>query len=652
MKIKFLYGKELQKMNYRPEIDGLRAVAVISVILFHYDFSLISGGYVGVDIFFVISGYLITTILANEMQDGAFTFRKFYARRARRILPALIMVTFFCILFSWLWMTPSQFKVFSGSIFSNNLFLSNFYFLSQVEYFQPDANLQPLIHTWSLSIEEQYYLLFPVFLTSIWKFGKRLTFTIIFLFVFLGIYLAHVGTTDDAAKNYFHSGGRFWEIGIGSLTALLVLNKSRPINNFSAAFGLILIVWAILSFDKLTPFPSLYTLAPVIGTMLLLISATSSKGIGKALSNKYIITIGKISYSAYLLHQPILAYSHLRTIGQLQIEIKIMLIFITFFLSYISWKFIENPFRNGKHLHITKAPYFSTFLVSSTTFLTSFGLIGYLFGGFPQRTFNNINLAALDARLKVNPGLDITCTSGETRVGMCQTAPQVDFYLWGDSYGMHLVPGLIAANPDIKLAQRTLSGCAPVIGFAFLGPKSNFTNASDCFAFNQNVIEQLSSSSPMHILLSSEFALNEKNLWDQNGNLVPRVEAVNVFSNSLIETIQVLETIGHKVTVISPPPEPGWDVGECLSKMLRFDFAKDSCNFNATSIVNNEIFSIFENIPINTSVVRLDNAICRDGQCNAFQNGVFIYRDKGHLSIEGSNYLGSEARIFDKIFQN
>ena len=232
-------------MRYRKEIDGLRAVAVMPVILFHAGFTVFAGGYVGVDIFFVISGYLITTIIVTELEQGQFSILRFYERRARRILPALFFVMLCSVPFAWMWMLSSALKDFAQSMVATVLFISNIHFWQQAGYFAPNVELMPLMHTWSLAIEEQYYLLFPLFLIALHKrtsFVLISTLTVLFV---ASLLLSEWGWRNKPEVNFYFTFSRFWELLAGSICAVLPYKKARKQQNALSAIGLLLIVFAI-----------------------------------------------------------------------------------------------------------------------------------------------------------------------------------------------------------------------------------------------------------------------------------------------------------------------------------------------------------------------------------------------------------------------
>jgi len=362
-------------MNYRPEIDGLRAIAILPVILFHAGISLFSGGFVGVDVFFVISGYLITSIIYSELVLKKFSYSNFYLRRIRRILPALFFMVFVSIVLSFFALVPFQMVDFSESVFATAIGLSNFYFMSQINYFAGDAELQPLLHTWSLAIEEHYYLLFPFLLSLAYK--KKLNILLLILILILFSFLiSEVGRYYHSDRNFFITFSRFWELGVGSAIAIILSHQEIRKNNLFAVIGFIMIILPIFLYDHSAHFPSPLTLVPVLGTSFVILYSKTNTFLYRLLTTKTLVGIGLISYSLYLWHQPIFAFSKMVSIEILQTYQTLMLIPLIFLISFLSWKFIEQPFRN-KQLVTDK-----TILGLTTVFLTLFIGFGVFFQGY------------------------------------------------------------------------------------------------------------------------------------------------------------------------------------------------------------------------------------------------------------------------------
>jgi peptidoglycan/LPS O-acetylase OafA/YrhL len=333
-------------MKYRPEIDGIRALAVVPVIFFHAGFELFSGGFVGVDIFFVISGYLITTILIEDLENERFNIIKFYERRARRILPALYFVLLISSVVSTLLMSPQQLKDFGQSLITTVTFVSNIYFFLKADYWAQSSEFLPLLHTWSLAVEEQYYLVFPIFLYIVWRYGENKVFWMVVVMAAISLMLSEWGWRNKPIANFYLAPARVWELFAGSIAAFLAQKSGVQKSNVLASLGLGAIAFSIFAYDELTPFPSVYTLIPVLGVVLLVLYADKETLAAKLLSTKILVGIGLISYPAYLWHQPILAFIRVyQRSTDIDIVGKIYIVGATFLLAVLSFKFIERPFR-------------------------------------------------------------------------------------------------------------------------------------------------------------------------------------------------------------------------------------------------------------------------------------------------------------------
>ncbi|MEX2468298.1 MAG: acyltransferase, partial [Pseudohongiellaceae bacterium] len=332
-------------MHYRREVDGLRAVAVIPVIFFHAGFELFQGGYVGVDVFFVISGYLITALILKEKEEGRFSLLEFYERRVRRIIPALFLVMMCCIPFAVLWMAPEQLKAFSQSVLAMSLFASNILFWRESGYFDTAAEEKPLLHTWSLAVEEQYYLFFPLFIMLFWFLGRgglaRLTAAV----AFISLLLAEYGWRYEPDANFYLLPTRAWELFVGALCAFYSFGKAPRNSEPLALLGLAGILLAIFFYSEATPFPSVYALAPVLGAALIILYGGQATVVGRLLSTPLPVAIGLISYSAYLWHQPLFAFARIRSPGDPGVSLMLALSGASLLLATLSWRYVEIPFR-------------------------------------------------------------------------------------------------------------------------------------------------------------------------------------------------------------------------------------------------------------------------------------------------------------------
>lgn len=338
-------------MKYRSEIDGLRTVAVVPVILFHAGFETFSGGFVGVDVFFVLSGYLITTLLAAEMDEGRFSIRRFYERRARRILPALYFVMLLTLPVAFHLMLADEFASFCRAFLSVIFFGSNIYFWRTTDYFARAAEENPLLHTWSLGVEEQFYIFFPLLLLLMWRLGARRVFWSVAALTLASLALSEVAWRIAPVPNFFLLPTRAWELGLGALAALWLrapgrITPPRPVADALAALGLAMILASVFAFSPATPFPSLYALLPTVGTVLVVLYGRPGASAGWLLSLRPMVFLGLVSYSAYLWHQPLLAFARLASFGAPAPALMLGLSALSIGLAALSWRFVEQPFRN------------------------------------------------------------------------------------------------------------------------------------------------------------------------------------------------------------------------------------------------------------------------------------------------------------------
>ena len=332
-------------MDPRPEIDGLRAIAVVPVILFHAGLGVFPGGYVGVDVFFVISGFLITGLLLDDLDAGRYSLGRFYERRARRILPALLVVVAATLPLAFAVMLPGQFRDLSESVVSVVLFLSNLYFLSQIDYFAPDAALQPLLHTWSLAVEGQFYLVFPPLLAVLWRGGRSRTIWVLAAVALGSLVLADWAGRENAARGFYFTGTRIWELLAGSLAAIVQHGRAVRGRDLPAVAGLAMIVAAMVAFDAGTPVPGLAALLPVLGTVAVLCFATAGTRTARLLSWPPLVAIGLVSYSAYLWHHPLFAAARLYHVAEPPMWVMLGLSALSLVLAALTWRLVEQPFR-------------------------------------------------------------------------------------------------------------------------------------------------------------------------------------------------------------------------------------------------------------------------------------------------------------------
>ncbi|MDA9966258.1 acyltransferase [Gammaproteobacteria bacterium] len=622
-------------MNYRPEIDGLRALAVLPVIFFHAGYELFSGGFVGVDIFFVISGYLITSIIIGQMANDSFSIVKFYERRARRILPALFFVSFISIPFAWLWLSPNDLQNFGKSLIAVSTFSSNILFWMESSYFATDAELIPLLHTWSLAVEEQFYILFPLFLIVAWKLKIRLMIFILLCLFIISLSIAHWGSFNKPSATFYLLPTRGWELLVGVFAAFYLKNKkqseSNALNQFLSILGLIMIFFSIIIFSKTTPFPSLYALIPTIGTALLILFVTQNTLAYKLLTLAPILNIGLISYSTYLWHQPLLAFARHSQAEELANITTISLCILSLIMGYISWKWIEQPFRNKSQISQKKV------FIFSLTGMLALSLVGSIINikdGFLERySENDMAIYAFrnyDTAKLWNAGSCFLGTEENSKIfqDKCFASQTL---IWGDSFGAALSPGLRELNTykNIGISQLTTSACPSIL-------YQDFPNNRNCKKNNEYVLSIIEDYPIKQVFLHNQWsAYNDESI----SKLVATIEQI-LLSNSIIE-----------IFVVGGVPE--WDpsLPRSLIKknILLSDFDRDIYLFNPRVDKidkKDQLIAklIDDNFGKNVKFISVLEELCTNQKCLAVKGDGLLEPftfDYGHLTLSGSMEVAS-----------
>ena len=634
-------------MDYRREIDGLRALAVLPVILFHAGFKTFSGGFVGVDVFFVISGYLITTIILAELEQGKFSIVNFYERRARRILPALFLVMLFCIPFAWFWLLPGDMKGFSQSLVAVSVFTSNIFFWRDSGYFDTAAELKPLLHTWSLAVEEQYYVLFPLFLMLFWRLGKRWILFTLGLVCVASLALAQWAAYAKPAAAFYLLPTRGWELLIGAFAAFYLSKASRKdfgkgVGEVGGWLGVALILYAVFSYSKATPFPGLYSLVPTLGTVLVILFATQQTSVGKFVGNKAFVAVGLISYSAYLWHQPLFAFARIYTYSQLAIEITALLIILSFFLAFLSFRYVETPFRSKG-----KVSRHSVFLITilGAVFFICVGAIGSIKNGFPGDKAS-INEAIGDWD---HPG-KLSKTNIDEYYKLHASKP-IDVLFFGDSHAEQFAP-LSSEMEALGLNVGFLSGggCPPVPNLLddlhphcfnlfdrlnkVLGNEANLSQIVVAGCFNCYFIEQ-SRSTPNPGDTYNYYYLSggEKLFFRKGKGQEEAIVSLNIFLKGLSERYKLI-LIGDNPLSVS------FDPSVILSHIKRGD--SDYFRTRYPLFTNGEFKvskgelrldnKLRDATPSNATYLNMIDIVCPSGSCKAIDNnGSPLYKDENHM---------------------
>jgi len=618
-------------MKYRAEIDGLRAMAVLSVILFHAGFEWFSGGFIGIDVFFVISGYLITTIIISEMAEGKFSIVNFYERRARRILPALFFVMAACLPFAWLWLTPNDLKNFGQSLIAVSTFSSNILFWLEGGYFDTATELKPLLHTWSLAVEEQYYILYPIFLMLTWRLGVKRILILLSIVFLLSLGIAQWGAYNSPIATFYLLPTRGWELLVGVFAAFyLKYNthlKSQTINQALSLLGFSMIVYSIIVFDETTPFPSLYTLITTIGTGLLILCAVPKTAVHKLLSLKPIVGIGLISYSAYLWHQPLLAYTKYMFLEEVSNILLFSLCIVSLVMAWFSWRFIEKPFRQK--------------LTFKRKFFFKCSLVGILFF-----TFAGLWLASVDDVLKyyppekqkvlsrfIDPSDYVHKLHKNIRLKeFDKTNKKKDILIIGDSHSEDLVNA--AFEGDLNKEYEFSSYYIPnSCGALFIRDKDFINNLSnECKKIqplnNNNLLKQISIADQIWIISS----------W--------RDDHVKTMNKSLSNLLNLNENVILFGTKNFYARGFKWYSDNDIQKWEKPVLQENYLNsLKETTAINDSLRKVATLLNINFA--NTQHLICNQKDfCSNYINGDIISYDGVHLTPHGARILGISIKIW------
>jgi peptidoglycan/LPS O-acetylase OafA/YrhL len=637
---------------YRREIDGLRAIAVLSVILFHSGLQALSGGFVGVDVFFVISGYLITAIIVEDLDNKNFSIAQFYERRIRRILPALFLVIVACLPVAWLWLLPHDFRKFTDSIVAVVLFVSNHLFSNQSGYFDTTSELKPLLHTWTLAVEEQYYLIFPLFLAFTWRFRRRWVFIALLVCFATSLAMAQWAIATGALRPFYLLPTRGWELLIGALSCFYSRStanqkKNSTVSETASLGGAVFISYAILTFDSTTPVPSVYSLIPTVGAALIILYATEKTMVGRILSMKVLVGVGLISYSAYLWHQPLFAFLKYRSIEEPSRMLLVGTGLLVMVLAYLSWKFVETPFRDRKKFSVEQV-YLSLSAVAGIFVMV--GIWSNSNGGFPQR------FPAPIQQLHQPISGSLARCAGQQQQGclLGKESANPSIAVLGDSHG-----GVIERAFSDALTARGLSAiafqgarCVPLLGVSEVRRFAQ-TTCQDLIA---NAMKRAIDDSKIDtVVLVAEWSnyttgyrwgdQSVTHYSDQSTTQLSVQENLAVVGRGIDRTVGALKNAGKRVVIVKSVPEYAVHVPTHLAKLMKFsgnlDLGPKAISSEAYLQRNQAIEAIFLNPTVASKVVFVDsqNVFCSTGLCKYVDGVNSFYVDGNHLSNAGANVL-------------
>lgn len=607
--------------NYRPEVDGLRAIAVIAVLIFHAFPSVLPGGYLGVDVFFVISGFLITGIIKREIQREEFSFSHFYERRIRRIIPALYFVIIATFIIAVLLYPPSDLRNYAVTAFSSSLYFLNFVAANNLGYFDEFSQTQALLHIWSLSVEEQFYFLVPALLILASKFIPSQLPHLIALILLASYVFSGLNPSEPA---YFYLTERAWELLTGSLLALLPY-KSYRLSPVIKNLAVTVLLGSFIFFNKGVSHPGWLTALPVMSTLALLLPYESNNGLFRLLTNRVTLWAGTRSYSLYLWHFPLLSYVHYVSEVATYLWLSLALLG-SFILAECSYRFVERPFRDS-NLYSRKAIYagfaISTFVIVAVSFI-AFDQKGYM------RSFTEQEIALFETA-KESPKRD-KCHGLPAEIACIYGQGPAKLAVFGDSHAVELAYALSTARSDAVL-HLSYSGCQP---------NTLFAQGTYCKDWTDNSIKFLEQSSNIEEVIVS-YRINNwlfgdhKQAYPQQPSSVSLGDRELVWA-SLVDILRRLVTAGKKVTYVEQAPE--------LQQRIQTLFHTRQLSPSGYQILgvtedwwnerNHWVTQRRSEFPAEVKIVNTSRLFCESGSCYAARENTSFYFDNNHMSVGGA----------------
>lgn len=633
-------------MNYRADINGLRAIAVVPVVLYHAGFSALSGGFVGVDIFFIISGYLITSDIIDRIDKGEFSLVDFYHRRVRRIFPALFAMLGACFVMAWFVLPPGEMTAFAKSAIAAALSAANIYFFRNTDYFTEAATSLPLLHTWSLAVEEQFYLLWPLALMILMKWLRPWAWIIVAGLCVLSLDIAQRFLPVSQPFVFYMLPTRAWELLLGGLIALPAVRAvklGRMPAELLSACGLALIAGSLFLIDSETPFPGLAALAPCLGAAFIIAAGIHNQPtVSKALSAPPAAFVGLISYSLYLWHWPLLVFAGIYENRELFLSERVGVVIAALIVSTLSWRFVERPFRQRATGWTWMAPAAVTMAAACCLALAIVKGAGFPDRG-PDGGPSVQTAVAESATFQASNCLVRGAVVFDCIIGSKDATLPPKAVLWGDSHAAHLAPMLdeVGSTLDIRIREITKRGCAP-LGDLVASPPSEMRR--DCPEFNAAALKSILADPDIStVFLAAEWhAYTRGNLLVYKAGEWPsRAGSRLNIAKQMRATASILASHGIRTIVVGPAPDPGINVVDCLTRASFLRDPDKNC-MSALSTQSWEDESQWAGLlagPQEFSELSIMNALCDKDTCPLLGNDGVLYIDDNHLSAAGARRL-------------
>lgn len=615
-------------MNYRSDVDGLRAIAVLSVVLFHLGIGVLPGGYVGVDIFFVISGYLISKIIYSEVEQKTFSIANFYVRRARRIVPGFLSVVGVSFLAAYLMLYPSELVSFSNSVVASTLFSANIYFYSTLNYFSPSANEIPLLHLWSLGIEEQFYIFFPLIVIGCAAVGRKVIPLVVVGLLLVSLVLSQKILSTDPTESFYLLPFRAFELLIGSFIALpsTRFKKSKVVSVMMFGVGILALTYPICFYDNSVAFPGVAAALPCVGAALIILASEQTTFLSRTLGSRPLVFIGKISYSLYLVHWPLIVFARRAYPGANKYCFALIIFLTSVILAFANYRLVEQRFRHAN-------PAAPSRKVLSTAALALFSVVVVSIyvsyhRGFPGAT--DTRSAKALAFLQYNPSVDYrsgTCfldpdqrPSSADRSSCMPSGPGRTAILWGDSHAIHLYAGLkeTFAHEGISLGVLTASACPPILGI-------DVAARPYCKEGNDLDFEVISKLRPDILIMTAA--------WNPAPNVM----------DALNKTLDKVSLLGIKVVILGESPVYKLSVPTIVADRIRLG----NKNLTSEGVLDQATIDNSERAVVEVVLKRADakyisvfKAVCPKGLCPmTTADETPLHYDITHLTPAGSRYF-------------
>lgn len=653
--------------RYRADIDGLRAIAVASVVFFHTGLAAVGGGFVGVDIFFVISGFLIGGIVDREIRSGSFSFAAFYARRARRILPALVATAAATVAFGLVLLGPEEMRRLAASVATALTGISNLWFWATTGYFSPDARGEPFLMTWSLGIEEQFYLFLPPLLLLLNRFGGRVTLPAVAAITAISLALSVTLTRSFPVEAFYLLPTRAWELGIGVMLALLAVGRARPIaqpvQEMLGIGGLIAVIASITLFDEHLPFPGIAALLPTLGAAALILAERSIIN-RRLLSARPFVWIGLISYSWYLWHWPLLAFVRICVAGAPSVSLMACVALFSLAPAWLSWRFVERPFRHGNRLLSDRAQLcrYGAAIGAGVVALAAI----YATHGLPARI--DPDARRIEAILAQSRGGACLAPYGADRPNLSAECVTPDkrprLALLGDSHAAALGSALrdAAAAHGLGFAQFTKASCPPLLGASRAMP-NHPGHIGECTRYNQAAIDAVTRDPLVRTVVLSGFwqvpfgasAIAAGDAYVEGDGSAKDRSSEEELLIALARTISRLSAAGKKVIVLGDAPYLRFSPARhAMSRFLPARHAVEALLSPDFQPVDGQVDRRFVEptddtgariVPLavrdvpGSRYVSVSHILCTPSLCRFAEGATPFYIDPEHLSRPGADHV-------------